>query len=118
MLTDKCKDDFEKWYDSNEANESARNTLLSEFNNLPFSMRYGVYVDFFDSVGIIIQMDYGEERFDDSGEHFFESAINDTNNKNVGRRTGKYWASGVLTHRREAQIKVIAQANEIYNITK
>jgi hypothetical protein len=118
MLTDKCKEDFEKWYDSNEANESANSTLLSEFNYLPLSMRYGVYVDFFDSVGIIIQMDYGEERFDDSGEHFFESAINDTNNKNVGRRTGKYWASGVVTHRSEARIKSITQANEIYNVTK
>ena len=58
-LTGKCKEEFEKWQhdcnwfeDFNIYNENYRNIEI--FYTLIQSMQYGVYVDFFDSVGIYI----------------------------------------------------------------
>ena len=50
-LTGKCKEDFEKWYNLPVFD-------LWSFNGLPLEMKYGVYVDFFDSVGLIIEIYY------------------------------------------------------------
>ena len=58
-LTDKCKVDFEKWFSidlENETNltakqvEFCRKDKIDMFYRLYNSMKYGVYVDFFDSV--------------------------------------------------------------------
>lgn len=48
ILTGKAKEDFREYFESN-------NDYLGvgDFYNLPLSMQWGVYVDFFDSVNII-----------------------------------------------------------------
>ena len=63
-LTGKAKIEFEYWMvtDGIKTNEELSclnhyHTPLSTFYNSPESMRYGVYVDFFDSVGIHIKIE-------------------------------------------------------------
>jgi hypothetical protein len=62
-LTGKCKQDFERWYSNQKYNLSAThnagyhpNNYMDWFYTLPKSMQYGVYVDFFDSVGVNIEI--------------------------------------------------------------
>tara|TARA_R110002111_G_scaffold117530_1_gene179657 strand:- start:976 stop:1305 length:330 start_codon:yes stop_codon:yes gene_type:complete len=64
-LTGKCKEEFEKFYlkdiDIDECEFFNNDTILSIFYTEKESMQYGVYVDFFDSVGfniVIEQLDY------------------------------------------------------------
>ena len=52
VLTDKCKEDFKKWYHNQDYNNLGQYWYW--FYEYPISMQYGVYVDFFDSVGIYI----------------------------------------------------------------
>jgi hypothetical protein len=61
MLTGKAKNEFEKWLEKTNFEEcpisedySFQPDYIGDFERLPFSMQYGVYVDFFDSVGITI----------------------------------------------------------------
>ena len=49
ILTGKCKEDFKKWFYDSLEKQTACNVSLQDFEKLPFSMRYGVYVDFFDA---------------------------------------------------------------------
>lgn len=61
-LTGKCKEAFEEWLINNKINQEVLEVDSSDyyasydvydlFYNIPQSMQYGVYVDFFDSVGI------------------------------------------------------------------
>lgn len=64
-LTGKCKEDFEKWYLIQEQYEDyylayvPDKGMLDEYKCIPFSdfplsMKWGVYQDFFDSVGLRI----------------------------------------------------------------
>ena len=54
-LTGKCKEDFEKWIKADILSEHRYSELITNgFSQFPESMQYGVYVDFFDSVGIRI----------------------------------------------------------------
>ena len=92
MLKGKCKKDFERWYEN-----------LEDFYHLdimPLNMVYGIYVDFFDSVGIRI---YTEE-----------------NNLNFNVAFSLYdgdIVKGIFEFktRQEARTKAIEKANEIYN---
>ena len=98
-LTGKCKEDFEKWY-----------SIEFEKRNLPYSqgfdisdnsIKYGVYVDFFDSVGVNI-WDYST----DKNKWYFSILSNFrflNNNKNH------------FDTRNEARTEAIKKANEIYN---
>ena len=62
MLTGKCKEQFEFWYDNNMevldhyGTEVKTNTDLYEdyFVDLPTSMKIGIYMDFFDTLGYTI----------------------------------------------------------------
>jgi len=99
-LTGKCKEDFEKWllYSGvyGEYEYHLDEDLVSHFENLKTSMKYGVYVDFFDSVDIKISMNqYNKDFWVDIQKTFFESDI--------------------LLTRAEARIVAIEKANEIYN---
>jgi hypothetical protein len=57
-LTGKCKEDFEKWFTDSDNHKGFdeeqialdRKYRLNLFYQLTQSMKYGVYVDFFDSV--------------------------------------------------------------------
>ena len=58
-LTDKCKEDFEKWYADtyyHKQRKTIQNLQRLVFDSLPDNQKYGVYVDFFDSVDIIIDI--------------------------------------------------------------
>ena len=91
-LTGKCKVDFKKWLS------------YDVFNGLQIrltdSMKYGVYVDFFDSVGVYIQIE--TRLFDNEHPVYIYYKRNYT-------RVGRY------KKRPEARIAAIEQANEIYN---
>ena len=104
MLTGKAKEDFEKWLDNQDSfldihcdyNGTFLPNNINHFNELPFSMQYGVYVDFFDSVNISIKC--GDVTFE---IYMPESDIN-----------------GIATERAEARTKAIEKACEIYNSKK
>lgn len=57
---------FEEWLYGKKVSKLGNYDRISKmvyasphFNNLPFSMQWGVYLEFFDSVGVIIQMNAG-----------------------------------------------------------
>ena len=97
-LTGKCKEDFEKWYEKHNLKVSWVSLDLI-FKHLPDSMQYGVYIDFFDSVGIIIEVTY------DNLPMEFDCYVNN-----------EKW-TGFFT-RQEARTKAIEKASEIYNESK
>ena len=64
-LTGKARESFEKWYLSNQKHYDSMTVFdsgkINQFNYLPDNMKWGVYVDFFDSEGyeIILYKDAG-----------------------------------------------------------
>ena len=107
-LTGKCKEDFEKWLNSSEKYIRINPILNVEidlnniyiFGLLTTSMQYGVLVDFFDSVGVYIQIE--TRLFDNEHPVYIYYKRNYT-------RVGRY------KKRPEARTLAIEQANEIYN---
>ena len=99
-LTGKCKEDFENWYRKQTPEMGYWYSILN-FNNLPFSMKYGVYVDFFDSVGLIVEA----QRCLNGYKYYVTS-------------TPKYFQAFEYKTRQEAREKAIEKANEIYNNDK
>lgn len=101
-LTGKCKEEFEKWLlycgVYGEYEYHLDEDLLSHFKNLKTSMQYGVYVDFFDSVGIYI-----EDKIDSCAKDFRYLA------------TVNFKTKDAYNTRPEARIVAIEKANEIYN---
>ena len=119
-LTEKCKEDFEKWLERplKEDEHEGQCTWIGEeeatlyniwtteyFYQLPFSMKYGVYVDFFDSVGIYIK----DRKI--SNIKRFMCIIEDEK----GRHLNNYIEQGFLKTRKEVRTEAIENANEIYN---
>ena len=102
-LTGKCKEEFKKWYRQYIKNQNGRRKLIDGTYYTFFShfltdaMQYGVMVDFFDSVGMWIEICKFPSNMqwyymiDDSAE------IND------------------YETRHEARTAAIAKANEIFN---
>jgi len=98
QLTGRCKEEFEKWLDDNY-NAYEFYNCMGWFEHIP-SMQYGVYVDFFDSVGYELEI----FKTDELDFNVFVS---------VGKAIGE---SGFLVStRQEARTKAIEKANEIYN---
>ena len=105
LLTGKCKEDFEKWFYANEVHldicelefNYQKSTVLDVFQSLPLSMQYGVLVDFFDSVGISIEIQYMYNYYEAlifyNEWHHVEESIN----------------------RIESRIEAIKKANQLYN---
>jgi hypothetical protein len=106
-LTGICKKKFEKWFTNSDNHKGFdaeqvaldRKYRLNLFYQLTKSMQYGVYVDFFDSVGIEI---YNLKTI---------SELFDKNNKKC------YYIEELKT-RPEARTKAIEKANEIYNLNQ
>jgi hypothetical protein len=110
-LTGKCKEDFDKWYHktySYNGNESTPSLEKKPYVDIGFYnynslMQYGVYVDFFDSVGIYVMSNmFSIERdvvYEFIGQVETISSI---------------WNSIEQT-RPEARTAAIEKANEIYN---
>ena len=98
-LTGKAKKEFDKWLDSVEYHEIGLGEEFCDaydlFNELPFSMQWGVYLDFFDRVNIEI-------------DHLFSNAIYLFLALNNGE--GK-----VSDYREKAQKEAIEKANELFN---
>jgi hypothetical protein len=104
MLTGKAKEDFTNWFRDN-INQNLDLTILDDFYLYPFSMQWGVYVDFFDGVDIMIQLNNPDTSQSDYVNLTFEVLIDET------------WVADKNT-RYEAQIIAIVKANEIYNQAK
>jgi hypothetical protein len=111
-LTGKCKEEFEKWVKTknysicHDVCERQMNIvpLGDMIEQLAESMQYGVYVDFFDSVGSYISV---------SGLVLSKTYICDISViSNV-----EHYYDGFST-RPEARTKAIEKANEIYNLKK
>lgn len=111
MLSKQAKKDFEKWLSNDfEPNEQSISVDCSyegeievyaseNFESLPFSMQYGVLVDWFDSVGVNITIDYDfNEGIKYYGFYIFA---------NYGKQS--------FSTRPQAREKAIEKANEIYN---
>jgi hypothetical protein len=113
-LTGKCREDFEKYrmlYYSETENE-VKGSGCSIWESLGYSMQYGVYVDFFDSVCINIDV--------------FHNYILDGKNDNI-IVLGYYYELNAQPNihvsqdcedhktRPESRAQAIEKANEIYN---
>jgi len=97
-LTGKCKDDFFKWLEETDVSDT---DLFWQWYKIPESMQYGVYVDFFDSVGLSI----GVYKIDIS--KWFGIILK--NNRYLNNFKEGY---STLS---EARTEAIKKANEIYN---
>lgn len=105
-LTGKAKEDFNNWYLNHIKSYNDKlisNTDTNYFNLLTDSMKYGVYVDWFDSVGIFIQTTFYD--FDSCNWQIFIECENQEHD----------YEETHLTSRQEARLKAIEKANEIYN---
>ena len=103
-LTGKCKSDFEKWLEKTHQvliTDECLNHLF--FDELTDSMQYGVYVDFFDSVGIFCE----DRRYTDVNMAW---VVKYPNFDGIQDRF-----DGLTKTRQEARTKAIEKANEIYN---
>jgi hypothetical protein len=101
-LTGKCKEDFEKWYLKGVHNEeNYHRHVITSFYSKSESMQYGVYVDFFDSVGLTIELSPSN----------FCSVFYVYLNKNTVPAT-------TCRTRPEARTQAIEKANEIYNLNQ
>lgn len=108
MLTDKCKADFEKWYDSYIIKEE-KNThwiRLARYFELPQSMQYGVYVDFFDQAGYDLVVFKWRDKY--------ASNVYEIDGRRIGEDSTIGKDKGYAT-RQLARLNVIKQANTIYN---
>ena len=91
-LTGKCKEEFEKCYLKGVHNEeNYHRHVITSFYSKSESMQYGVYVDFFDSVGI--------DSSSFSHYEFYKCNLKDT----------------LFKTRLEARTAAIEKANEIFN---
>lgn len=110
-LTNKCLKDFEKWWIENRSfdvwttNNDKYN--IDDFFCLNFSMQYGVLIDFFDSVGLEIQIYVGQFGGWDI------VIYNESDNKYVHKKDSLN--DNTVETRQEAREQSIIKANEIYN---
>ncbi len=119
MLKGQAKKDFEKWFNSYIDKQLAHNRdewseggeLLSNFYELPFSMQYGVIIDWFDSVGINISIEpyWCVCKLIDNAEQELSFDMMVFSNSDNGGEYSNH------TTRTQARQKAIEQANTIYN---
>lgn len=111
-ITGRTKEDFRVWYNIRYkltgltiVSGTELQKALLQFNKLPLEFRYGVFVDFFDSVNIYI-------RADNNGvTGWFYSVIN-------GDNVLGHSSSNNLKDRPDARLKAIQAANEMYTKQK
>ena len=117
-LTGAAKEAFEKWLLSNDLyyivqyntdvvafdmSETTKNEV--EFYRLSFSMKWGVYVDWFDSVGLHLTVDC-------IGIEHWRCCINLNRDYNMHFT----WLNhGSVNTRHEARTEAIKKANELFN---
>ena len=109
-LTGKAKEDFEAWYLKQEyclasLESFEEEKITKHFKAMALPFKYGVYVDWFDSVGIYVQVcieDYEPLMWQYLVEMLGDDDIHDTD-------------EGGFKTRPEARTKAIECANNIYN---
>ena len=105
-LTGKCKEDFEvyllNWIKENVAWECETPTQedVDHFYKFPFTMQWGVYLEFFDTFEMYL---HTERAFIGLTTKGYKSVIREV------------WNRGYET-RSEAQKEAIKKANELYNL--
>ncbi len=106
-LTGKCKEDFYEWLLTDcefvLEHEYLSMDRFNLFPHLTHSMQYGVYVDFFDSVGIYVSV----SKYEDS---LYESYVQ----YNDYQSSIREWEETL----NEARTEAIKEVNEIYNQNK
>jgi hypothetical protein len=111
-LTGKCKEDFEKWLRPDILSEHRYSELITNcFSQFPESMQYGVYVDFFDSVGVYIQLTPYFDSVTEVVLWFF--TLEDKRCVHLNSHL-----ENKAKTRPEARMLAIEKANEIYNTQK
>ena len=102
-LTGKCKEEFEGWFEDKYDNNNTSDVIMlqTEFDLMPFEFKYGVYVDYFDSVGIILEVNYVFHL-----GYWASSSI---------EKDGRYEINDECNTRQESRDKAIEKANEIRN---
>jgi len=112
ILTDKCKEDFKKWYFNvycvNNGYGFLRFFAFKSFKEDTLSEQYGVYQDFFDSVDMNLSIDMNFDHEMIYTGWFDWSIIIDLD------RT----ISGFVETRQEARIVMLKEANRRYNENK
>jgi hypothetical protein len=111
-LTGKCKDDYLKWYKDVYSKENDIHEDGMSINYMPFSMAYGVYVDFFDSVGIQVKV---EKEFDMDYAIYTGDYAWICDLEKLRGQDGHIVKNGFTETLKEAREKAIEKANEIYN---
>lgn len=108
VLTDKAKEDFEKWLKILKHNNLHVMNIddVIGFDLLPNSMQFGVLVDWADSVGYYITVFYEDtpEQYPDKFNYNIKDEDEDLFVYEVGIKT-----------RQEARNNAIEELNEIYN---
>ena len=105
ILTDRCGFKFQQYV--NGLKKTNYSQFYYHFPDLPFPMQYGLYLEFFDSVGIRIEV-FSEAEYPDI---YFDYRIWEI-------KEGCFWSRATIGEyktRQEAQIGAIKKANEIYN---
>ena len=104
----KCLIEFEKWYESEEAQDQLKSWLVAYgiFKDLPDSMQYCVIEDFFDSVGIKIGVVPSKETWASHPNIKVHYKV-----ISVGFIVDEYR----FLSRKEARKQAIEKATEIYN---
>jgi len=103
-LIGECKEDFDNWYELHYEAIGLRSIddefYIDGFYELPESMQYGIYVDFFDSVGLFPNI---MPLINDNNERVFQSYQDENHIQTFDTRL-------------EARAAAIQKANEIYNL--
>jgi len=111
-LTDKCKADFKKWYFNvycvNNGYGFLRFFAFKSFKEDTLSEQFGVYEDFFDSVGIHISVDMNFDHEMVYTGWFNWSIIVDLDET----------IHGFVETRHECRVKILEAANKNYNENK
>ncbi len=115
-LTDKCKKDFEKWFLNEseyerslltkESKKLIEGQLLNAFYFMSISAKYGVYVDFFDSMEIYIS---------DIVDCYYTKSKLFINSFIICIEVNKDYTKIDKNTRHEARTEAIKKVNEIYN---
>ncbi len=105
LLTGKCKEDFQKWFLLNNGYISLSDRYYLEFLEMPISFQYGVLVDFFDSVGIYVEITNRVIGWNDNIIEFMPTFL----------QKNRITRGNHNKTRPEARKQAIIKANELYN---
>ena len=98
-LTGKCKENFEVWFEDKYDNNNTSDVIMlqTEFDSMPFEFKYSVYVDYFDSVGVDIEIC----KYPIAQQYYY--MINDGDEENI------------FETRPQARVAAIERANKLHN---